>query len=179
MDDQLGHECGGSWRQLKHTKKNGSRELEEVGDYGNWESDQLVRQFPARETISTYTILSNIEEAKDGSLVNVHTPDKYLSEAVEIYLQGSKKQQRTARQPAEADKVKVKRMYKDFLTSLFGELSTKRFTPALPGGKSFKEAKLLFLFSEPAEAVTNNSTSVRSVGMLIPFFFIEISIPTT
>ncbi|KAF5542249.1 hypothetical protein FMEXI_7584 [Fusarium mexicanum] len=139
MADQLGHEYGGSLRQLKQTKENG---ISTTRDYLN--------------------VGKPIEEAKDGSLVNVHTPDKYLSEAVEVYLQGSKKQRRTARHPAEADKVEVKRMYKDFLTSLFHELSTKRFTPALLGGKSFKEAKVLFLSSEPAEAVTNNSTSVRS-----------------
>ncbi|KAF4495078.1 hypothetical protein FAGAP_8797 [Fusarium agapanthi] len=50
----------------------------------------------------------------------------------------------------DADQFEVKRMYKDFLTSLFRELSTQRFTPALLGGKSFQEASVLFLFSVPA-----------------------------
>ncbi|KAF5639379.1 hypothetical protein F25303_7410 [Fusarium sp. NRRL 25303] len=50
----------------------------------------------------------------------------------------------------DADKVEVKRIYKDFLTSLFLELSTQRFTPALLGGKHFEETRVLFLFSVPA-----------------------------
>ncbi|KAF5579949.1 hypothetical protein FPCIR_10778 [Fusarium pseudocircinatum] len=48
------------------------------------------------------------------------------------------------------DQVDVKRMYKDFLTSLFRELSTQRFTPALLGGTQFEETRVLFLFSVPA-----------------------------
>ncbi|KAF5545607.1 hypothetical protein FMEXI_5996 [Fusarium mexicanum] len=50
----------------------------------------------------------------------------------------------------DADQFEVKRMYRDFLTSLFYELSTHRFTPAILGGKSFEEASVLFLFSVPA-----------------------------
>ncbi|KAF5985859.1 hypothetical protein FCOIX_1846 [Fusarium coicis] len=50
----------------------------------------------------------------------------------------------------DADQVEVKRMYRDFLTCLFRELSTQRFTPALLGGKQFEETRVLFLFSVPA-----------------------------
>ncbi|EWZ00644.1 hypothetical protein FOYG_00464 [Fusarium oxysporum NRRL 32931] len=50
----------------------------------------------------------------------------------------------------DGDNDQVKRLYRDFLTSLYGELSTKRFTPALLGGKNFEEAEVLFLFSVPA-----------------------------
>ncbi|KAF5608127.1 uncharacterized protein FSUBG_4951 [Fusarium subglutinans] len=50
----------------------------------------------------------------------------------------------------DADRFEVKRIYRDFLTSLFYELSTHRFTPAILGGKSFEEASVLFLFSVPA-----------------------------
>ncbi|KAF5595765.1 hypothetical protein FPANT_4531 [Fusarium pseudoanthophilum] len=50
----------------------------------------------------------------------------------------------------DTDQAEVKRVYKDFLTSLFRELSTQRFTPALLGGKQFEETTVLFLFSVPA-----------------------------
>ncbi|KAF5705582.1 hypothetical protein FMUND_12022 [Fusarium mundagurra] len=51
----------------------------------------------------------------------------------------------------DTDKVQVgtKRKYKDFLTCLFRELSTQRFTPALLGQR-FEETRVLFLFSVPA-----------------------------
>ncbi|KAF5698653.1 hypothetical protein FGLOB1_11893 [Fusarium globosum] len=68
----------------------------------------------------------------------------------------------------DADKVEVKRIYKDFLTSLFRELSTQRFTPALLGGKHFEETRVLFLFSVPAlwdPAVVHDFTQlVRESG---------------
>ncbi|KLP12766.1 uncharacterized protein LW94_10920 [Fusarium fujikuroi] len=67
-----------------------------------------------------------------------------------------------------ADRVEVKRIYKDFLTSLFRELSTQRFTPALLGGKQFEETRVLFLFSVPAlwdPAVVHDFTQlVRESG---------------
>ncbi|KAM5517136.1 hypothetical protein FOXYSP1_04087 [Fusarium oxysporum f. sp. phaseoli] len=50
----------------------------------------------------------------------------------------------------DGDNGQVKSLYRDFLTSLYGELSTKRLTPALLGGKNFEEAEVLFLFSVPA-----------------------------
>ncbi|KAM5384869.1 hypothetical protein ACJA88_002716 [Fusarium oxysporum] len=50
----------------------------------------------------------------------------------------------------DGDNGQVKSLYRDFLTSLYGELSTKRFTPASLGGKNFEEAEVLFLFSVPA-----------------------------
>ncbi|KAF5631630.1 uncharacterized protein FTJAE_7831 [Fusarium tjaetaba] len=50
----------------------------------------------------------------------------------------------------DADQVEVERMYRDFLTCLFRELSTQRFTPAFLGGKQFEETRVLFLFSVPA-----------------------------
>ncbi|ENH65253.1 hypothetical protein FOC1_g10005783, partial [Fusarium oxysporum f. sp. cubense race 1] len=50
----------------------------------------------------------------------------------------------------DGDNGQVKSLYRDFLTSLYGELSTKRFTPALLGGKNFEEAEVLFHFSVPA-----------------------------
>ncbi|SCO14121.1 uncharacterized protein FFE2_13066 [Fusarium fujikuroi] len=68
----------------------------------------------------------------------------------------------------DADRVEVKRIYKDFLTSLFRELSTQRFTPALLGGKQFEETRVLFLFSVPAlwdPAVVHDFTQlVRESG---------------
>ncbi|KAF5617934.1 hypothetical protein F52700_12416 [Fusarium sp. NRRL 52700] len=67
-----------------------------------------------------------------------------------------------------ANQVEVKRMYEDFLTCLFRELSTKRFTPALLGGKEFQEARILFLFSVPAlwgpDVVNDFTQLVRESG---------------
>ncbi|KAM0078625.1 hypothetical protein ACKRZS_009350 [Fusarium odoratissimum] len=68
----------------------------------------------------------------------------------------------------DGDNGQVKSLYRDFLTSLYGELSTKRFTSALLGGKNFEEAEVLFLFSVPATwdpaAVHDFTQLVRDSG---------------
>ncbi|KAH7211748.1 hypothetical protein DER44DRAFT_881456 [Fusarium oxysporum] len=64
----------------------------------------------------------------------------------------------------DGDNGQVKSLYRDFLTSLYGELSTKRFTSALLGGKNFEEAEVLFLFSVP---VTWDPAAVRDFTQLV------------
>ncbi|KAL5610006.1 hypothetical protein FOVSG1_004687 [Fusarium oxysporum f. sp. vasinfectum] len=64
----------------------------------------------------------------------------------------------------DGDNGQVKSLYRDFLTSLYGELSTKRFTSALLGGKNFEEAEVLFLFSIPA---TWDPAAVRDFTQLV------------
>ncbi|KAK2133690.1 hypothetical protein NOF04DRAFT_1342115 [Fusarium oxysporum II5] len=64
----------------------------------------------------------------------------------------------------DGDNGQVKSLYRDFLTSLYGELSTKRFTSALLGGKNFEEAEVLFLFSVPA---TWDPAAVRDFTQLV------------